>query len=344
VKAYHLSAPRTVSPLAECQRIGESFVGAVEWRGAEGFCRCPGEDSHTKHTSATDCKIIVEPVTKQGGTIAPGIYCFHDSCAAAVEAMSFQLRSALGKQCPSPDGWQPRQPLPAPKPKPEFAPDKLARIAAKLDGIDEAWLASRSPIRPDTRTPASFLHALYQDGEKVVVFDDYESQGQHIWTRKPAPFNAGELDSFRKGKAAGVWFLSNPVNGEVLPNDNDKPSRRSWQNVTSWRYLVLESDKADATHWLAVLAQMPLRIASITTSGGKSIHALVRLDAESKAEWDELTNRLKPALVTLGADQKALSAVRLTRLPCCERGGRMQQLLYLNLQPDGAPICERRGI
>jgi len=109
---------------------------------------------------------------------------------------------------------------------------------------------------------------------------------------------------------------------------------------------------------LATLAQMPLPIAAIYTSGGKSIHALVRIDAESKTHWDEIAGEMKATLVTLGADPKAISAVRLTRLPCCERLGkddkagnyirfpdpRLQTLLYLNGTPNGTPICEQEGV
>ena len=60
----------------------------------------------------------------------------------------------------------------------------------------------------------------------------------------------------------------------------------------------------------------------------------------------------------LGADTGALSAVRLSRLPCCERLGKddaagnyqafadgphLQRLLYLNPAPDGTPIAEQEA-
>ena len=60
----------------------------------------------------------------------------------------------------------------------------------------------------------------------------------------------------------------------------------------------------------------------------------------------------------LGADISSLSAVRLTRLPCCERLGKedkdgkyqkfadgphLQRLLYLNPAPDGTPIAQQKA-
>lgn len=347
------SDTRSLLLLAEAQRIAESIVGTVQWHGAEGYCRCPGEGLHTTRTTSTDCKVVCEPVPKEGGVLKPGCYCFHDKCRGAQDNASHQLRSALGKRCPGPRREVPRV-IVAAKREPKFNPEKLARLAAKLPGISDEWFAERSPIRADNRTPASFLQSLYAPGESVIVFDVYDSQGQHVWKSKKPPFNARELDPFRTGKPNGVWYLGNPVDGEFRENDQKKWSRRSRQNVTNWRYMVLESDEADAAHWLGALGQMPLKIAAIYTSGGRSIHALVRLDAVSKAHWDEICNAMKPTLVTLGADSGALSAVRLTRLPCCERAGttdrqgqyiphptpRQQRLLYLNPRPSATPICE----
>ena len=122
-------------------------------------------------------------------------------------------------------------------------------------------------------------------------------------------------------------------------------SRRCEECVTSWRYLVVESDDAPRELWLRVLVQLPLPIAAIYDSGKRGVLALVRVDAESKAHWDEIVRiRLLPILVTLGACDDSLTAVRLTRLPNCRRGqtGNMQSLLYLNPQPDYTPIAHRR--
>jgi hypothetical protein len=147
------------------------------------------------------------------------------------------------------------------------------------------------------------------------------------------------------------------VDGETRLNDDEKPSRRSHQNVTAWRYMVVEGDRDDitATDWLTALAQLPLPVAAIFETGKRLPHALLRVDAQSKEHWDRVCDSLKPLLVILGADRGALSAVRLTRLPCCERlgkedrdgkfkpfpdGAHLQRLLYLNPNPDTTPIAQ----
>lgn len=342
------SAPVSKLSLPEAQKIAEGIVGPIQWKGAVGWCPCPGLARHTKRNAKGDCKVVCEPVPQGGGTLAPGVYCFHGACSSEVEARSFALRSALGKRTAA---GRPRIPQPyvipaRPKP-PEFDPVKLERIASKLPLPEptERYFLGRSDVGILRRTAASVLHRLYRPGENVVIFDDFESPGQAVWTHPGAEENEDALDSFRRGKEHGVWFLCNPVTGEYLPNDQGKMSRRSWQNVTAWRFLVLESDVANPAHWLSALAQLPLRIAAIYTSGGKSIHALVRVDAGSKEEWDTIADEIKPSLITLGADRKAISAVRLTRLPWCERREKraVQTLLYINCQPSGTPICEQES-
>jgi len=228
--------------------------------------------------------------------------------------------------------------------RPKFCPMVLKRIASKVEDVSNVgeFLRMASPVSVDTQNSAGVLSRLYRrgSGEKVLIFSDMNSQGQKVWEAD----GSDKLHNHHLPTGAdGVWFLPQPVTGEFHANPRlgGKLSRRSEEAVTSWRYVVLECDEAEAEDWLRCLIQIPLRIACICESGGRSIHALVRLDAESKVAWDALVHRVKPALATLGADQGALSAVRLTRLPQARRGKRVQRLLYLNPFPDGTPIVRR---
>ncbi len=223
------------------------------------------------------------------------------------------------------------------QPKPTFDPGALKSFAEKAPGIDAEWLQSRSPVPLRDLTSASFLAHLYEPGEKVLVFTDLYCQGDHL-------FEVGaENKTLPKFTADGVWFLANPVDGKEYPNprQENKPSRRSEESVTAFRYLVLESDVADQAQWMSALVQLPLQISAIYSSGGKSIHALVRVDAASKHEWDTMRDQMKPVLVALGADEAAMTAVRLTRLPGAYRGTRIQELLYLNPSPCAQPIIQQ---
>jgi hypothetical protein len=232
-----------------------------------------------------------------------------------------------------------------PKPsKPEFDPARAESFARRIAPISEDWLLERSPIPVNGLRPHQFLEHLYKAGERVLIFNRYRSQGQSLWQ------HGKSLATFERGCPDGAWFLCNPISGDWLRLERCKSrfnpegrTRRSEENVTTWRFGVLECDQKPVEHWLpiwrAILVQLPLTIVSITTSGAKSLHALLRVEAGSKSEWDQLVReRLLPRLVPLGADQDAMTAVRLTRLPSCQRGSGMQRLLYLNPSADGTPI------
>ena len=230
------------------------------------------------------------------------------------------------------------------KPKPHksaFRPMVSKRIAAKTAAIPDihAFLENSSPVVVGELDTVDVLRTLYPtgSGEKVLVFSNMKSQGQFVWVADHSEaIQAGDLPA----GPDGVWILPQPVTGKYHPNPrmDGKPSRRSEEAVTAWRYAVLESDEAEPENWLRCLVQLPLRIACICESGGRSIHALVQIDAISKQDWDARIATIKPILVTLGADPAALTAVRLTRLPQARRGNRVQRLLYLNPAPSGSPI------
>jgi hypothetical protein len=269
-----------------------------------------------------------------------------------------KLQQALAKPGDKPRGYllgekmvsqSIEMPAPIPRPtKPAYQPEKLTKLASRVsDGITPQYLEARSKFTCWNRSPAGVLHKLYYPGEKVVVFNIFESQGCEVWEHKGNGQDLSTLDYLARGQRQGVWFLANPVHGEYVYQDRLKSetnpegkSRRCEECITSWRYLLLESDKAPKDVWLRALVQMPLRIAAIYDSGGKSIHALVRIDADSKKHWDDVRALFLPSLVRHGACDGSLSAVRLTRLPNCVRGRQWQTLLYLNDAPERIPICE----
>jgi len=214
-----------------------------------------------------------------------------------------------------------QRPVSKPRPKPQFDVEALRRVAGDLaEVVDLPWLANRSELDPAAVSAEDFLACLYNSsaGERVVVFSEYKSQGQAVWPVERIPTRGPE----------GIWFLAQPVDGKSRPNPRlGKMSRRSEESVLAWRWMVLESDEAPVRLWLGALARLVPNIAAVTTSGGRSVHALVRVDAATKREWDH-SKRALMNLVVSGADPGALSAVRLTRLPACWRGDKEQKLLY----------------
>ncbi len=269
--------------------------------------------------------------------------------------------------------WQGYHSVPEIK-KAVFESEKLKKFAGNwARTVDLVWLANRSAIDPATVTASRFLELLYEPSEKVCVFTNEHTarlgDGVELWP-DVTPALAGP-----EPRPCGVWYLAQPVTGGYHPTDDgDKMSCRNHRAVTAWRYMVIESDSADTWQWLGALAQLPLRLAALYSSGGRSVHALVRVDAPTKEAWDAMRDGMRDILTILGGDRKTLTAVRLTRLPGCLRHGKMeeeiardangaelvgpdgkkvkvkryrrfatpmlQKLLYINPRPDLAPLVE----
>lgn len=264
--------------------------------------------------------------------------------SAVRKAYSSVARPSTAHSFPSAVRRQPR-----PITESIYDPAKLAAVANKVPSPKSwrHWLWQRSPIRPETQNAFSFLSHLYLDGERVNVFDSMDGAGgftPHHTVTISHPMDCRVPGHIQNGGTGeGIWYLCNPVDGEWHPNPRTgTTSCRSEESITAFRYGVLESDQAPASHWFAFLSQLQIRIAAIYTSGGRSIHALVRIDARSKAEWDEIITPLKRPFKVLGGDAGCLSAVRLTRLPDCKRPdkGGFQRLLYLCPDPPEAPLIE----
>ena len=339
-----------------CELLG---IGSLE---PGGYAACPGAQHHSKGNGKRDFRVVLEG--------APTGFCFHSSCSAEVEAFNKELRRRIWRAEHGNDerrqnpwgGNVAKMPRPEPlKKRPPFDETMLRKMAANVrEDIDAAWLRARSPWKLTAGMrgiAADFLDLLYEEGEKVLVFTEFKSQGQFIQWCGRGGYRLGDRRDVKavrsplpEGAADGVWFLSNPISGEwkinpsAVGRDGEaKWGRRHGDCITAWRYMVLESDVAAPELWLKVLVQLPLPIAAIYTSGGKSVHALVRVDAGSKAEWDKIRD-VVAGCVPLGADPAAMTAVRLTRLPGCLRGDRLQELYYLNPQPRPQAIWSSKAM
>jgi hypothetical protein len=338
-----------------------------------GYATCPGAGSHSSKNGKRDFRVILEG--------APTGYCVHTSCTAAVDAFNLELRRAVwraehgGVMSDGTHGTgRADDRNVAAAPRGEGAPkrrdldmEKVRKVTDSVPAIDREWLRRRSPIDVSKCGFAEFFGAVYEPGDRVLVFTRFTSQGDFLWWVGKGGFRLGDREGLKAvpselpgGAKCGVWFLANPVDGgwheaKYLDSGGRRLSRRSETAVTKFRYLVLESDTLEEALWLKVLVKLPLPIVAIYTSGSKSIHALVHMGAESKAEWDHMRNELQPLLTTLGADGAAMSAVRLTRLPFTLRRGSesragnyiewkepgRQELLFLDAMLDMKPILSK---
>jgi hypothetical protein len=236
---------------------------------------------------------------------------------------------------------------------PDYSPEKLAAVVQDQPEVSEGWFMERSPVDVRKLTPGEFIELVFQPGERVLVFTDFRSQGDFLWEVGKGGFRLGMQPGVKAVKSKlpvdggkdGVWFLSNPVEGtwHGNPRAGGKASRRSTEAVSTWKHLLLESDEAPSELWLRLLACCGLPIVAIYSSGGRSWHALVREShGADMAGFKEKLKAYKQRVPLVGADANAITPVRLTRLPGCTRGGKLQKLIYLNPKADGANAVKIR--
>lgn len=233
--------------------------------------------------------------------------------------------------------------------------------------IDERW------VEPDEiPDPAAdylvndtirYLQALFQPEEKVgMVLDAWDKDGKWIPQRGFCGLTCAQLvDGLKKSVAtgdfsgldmdlhseAGAWVRINPLNGEGVKD----------ANVTDFRHSLIEADDQDLGKQLALIRKLQLPCAAIVHSGGKSIHAVVKVDAAGMEEYRKRVDRLYEVCAKNGlkVDNACRNPSRLSRLPGVKRGDRPQYLIatatgqpsweawekYLEDETDELPDIER---
>jgi len=140
---------------------------------------------------------------------------------------------------------------------------------------------------------------------------------------------------------AGAWMRPNPV----LEHGGGKDGATTNDDITAFRFLLLESDCLSVEEQLAVYDRLALPLSAILTSGGKSCHAWLRLDADDADDYAAKAERVYAALQRFGFDQANRNPSRLSRLVGAKRtiggtGDGLQRLLYLAPEAKGITDAE----
>ena len=124
-------------------------------------------------------------------------------------------------------------------------------------------------------------------------------------------------------KDAGVYVRFNPLDGKGEGNSN----------VTRRNYCLIESDTDSIGKQYSLLKKMNLPIKFLIHSGGKSLHAIVHVDAVNAEQYRERTNKLYQycKINGLTPDEQDKNESRYSRLPGIKRGDKWQYIVSRNL-------------
>lgn len=209
--------------------------------------------------------------------------------------------------------------------------------------VDKNWIEGREVHEPKNWNPVQelikYLETLFEPGENVgyVMKSWRNDKGKYIpqdkgnWDR-----TAGELiEALGKCKGdlgavmgdydpqGGAWIRFNPLDGKDVRNEN----------VAEYRYALVESDNTEIEKQNEILRELELPIACLVHSGGKSLHAIVKVDAENYPEYRKRVDYLYDVCQKNGikVDVQNRNPSRLSRMPGIQRGEHKQFLVDTNI-------------
>ena len=237
-------------------------------------------------------------------------------------------------------GWRPATSLPGH----ELSWDDEISVRDEQVIVNTAWLESKEIQEPPNskwhpaRDLIDYLSTLFSPDDYVgyvtETFEDEERK--HLPTRGNFDRTAGQLiEALKKcgddlgavlgdyDPGTGAWIRFNPLDGKGVKNDN----------VTAFRFALIESDSMELGEQNAMIRELELPVACLVYSGGKSLHAIVRIDAPSYEEYRTRVDYLYSVCEKNGmkVDKQNRNPSRLSRLPGAVRNGHKQFLVDTNI-------------
>ena len=187
----------------------------------------------------------------------------------------------------------------------------------------------------------TYLETLFEAGENVgYVTETWESDDKgkrkFLPTKGAWDRTAGELIAALHNcggdigavfgdynPEAGAWIRFNPLDGKGVKNEN----------VTDYRYALVESDSMPIEQQNAVIRELELPVAVLVYSGSKSLHAIVKIEAPTYEEYRKRVDFLYKVCKDNGLDidRQNRNPSRLSRMPGVTRNGRKQFIIDKNI-------------
>ena len=211
--------------------------------------------------------------------------------------------------------------------------------------VGEGWAEMREFDEPAEWKPEQqlirYLETLFQPEEIFGYVTESFEKADKSGKKKLVPANKG-VYTLRVGEIvqrlkngtiedvigkykheAGAWIRFNPLDGNGVNNEN----------VTDYRYALVESDNMDLDAQNGLIRQLNLPVAVLLYSGGKSVHAIVKIEADDEKEYRERVNYLYDVCKKNGMviDTQNRNPSRLSRMPGCVRGDKKQYIIDTNI-------------
>lgn len=210
-------------------------------------------------------------------------------------------------------------------------------ISEEYKIVETEWVESEELQEPNEWNPVGeiteYLQTIFEPTDYVgYVTETYDYDGVLKPSKGSYSRTAGQLIEELNGcngdigsvlgdyhPEAGAWIRFNPVDGKGVKNDN----------VTDYRYALVESDSLEIGKQIGLLKELEIPIAIMVFSGGKSVHAIVKIDANNFDEYRKRVDYLYKVCDKNGfdIDKQNRNPSRLSRLPGIVRNGKKQFII-----------------
>lgn len=207
--------------------------------------------------------------------------------------------------------------------------------------VDPTFVSPRKvPPVPDRYDPKGdmleYFSTLFEPddfvGYCVKFFQNKDKEWkpeQTIWRR-----TAGDIiEKLRAGSIENAIGTVNPYAGAYVRFNPLDGKGENNANVTRWKYCLIESDTDSVEKQYSLLKEMNLPITFLVSSGGKSLHAITRVDAENAQQYKQRVRELYAFCEKNGLkpDEQDKNESRFSRLPGVKRGDKWQYIVERNI-------------
>jgi RecA-family ATPase len=185
-------------------------------------------------------------------------------------------------------------------------------------------------------TTADLLLAAFKDDEVVCITNEagQNEDGKYFPASKGNFLTRAEWikrffgpdakgKSYYQEEEQGAWLRINPFKPDDFTGTDT--------SVSAYRHVLVEFDKKNREEQIAIFHQSNLPLTALIDSGGKSVHAWVRVDAETKEQWEERRNTVYDFLGDHEPDPQNKNPSRWSRLGGVMRGEKEQKVLALKV-------------
>jgi len=243
-----------------------------------------------------------------------------------------KMNDAKSKQHSQPRGWLLTDTNPQ-----DLAPRKASATSVTQSGKFKVNLGSLAPI-PDVEriTTEQLLKSCFKMDEVICITNEAGQDEDGRWF----PASKGTFQTVR-------WWLDrffgpNPEDRELFRDkpqgayiriNTIKPDEYSGRDdsVSTFKHVLVEFDTRPKEEQYAIFKQSQLPIAAVIDSGGKSIHAWVRVDAKDFEDWKVRRQQVFDYLSDYEPDEMTKNPSRWSRLGGVMRGEHEQRIIALSI-------------